>query len=793
MNSRPPHRTTPYALPPTVYGNLIDQEGEPVTLHDYWIILRKYQWTIALFCLPIALITALSVGQEVRTYTATATLYLENQTPNIMGMIGVSSAVSGGGNGLDYYATQRYLLTSRSLAAQVIQDLGVDSGPDFKTYTEAPPSWVQSYLSPGAVMGQIRGVVASLLAWFKGLSGLTEEGQGTAQSAAAPRSDFEFGVPPGLIDSYLSGLTVNRISETQLISVSFTSLNPAFSQQVANAHVTAFIRTSLLTRFELTTEARQYLNAKVEELKVKLENSEEELNRFRKAHAIVPLERGESLVVDRLRGLNADLTQARSRRIELESLYRVVQRRDTLFLSQIIENPIVRQIKDQISALELEKASLATTFKPTYAGVTAIQEQIDQARHRLNQEVQRVVRSITSDYTAAQAREQALMNEMEQARQVALELQEKAIEAALLEREVDSDRTLYESVLKRSKETDLTGAVPISNIRVVDRADLPRFPDRTRGKRTLLLGALVGLLGGVGLAFLRNYLDNTLKTPEDIGCFLRLPTLGLVANVGQLKKHAQTLDHAKRSFLPRRAQADPCVEARGLVFHHHPLSLVSESYQAICTALLFSQPERPPRTILITSSQPKEGKTATAINIATTLARNGAPVLLIDADLRNGNCHRPLGTQNGRGLSNVLTGNREATDLIQTTPITNLWLLSRGDFPPNPAELLGSAKMGQLLESLTTRYAFIVIDSAPLLPITDTVLLATKVEGVVLVTKAMTVARHVVQQACERLAYVRAKILGVVLNQINLQSPEYKDYRTSHQSYYTAYMTDDRL
>jgi capsular exopolysaccharide synthesis family protein len=222
----------------------------------------------------------------------------------------------------------------------------------------------------------------------------------------------------------------------------------------------------------------------------------------------------------------------------------------------------------------------------------------------------------------------------------------------------------------------------------------------------------------------------------------------------------------------------------------HPLSLISACYQTLYTALLFSLPERPPRTILITSSKPQEGKTVTAINLAVTLARNGPPVLLIDADLRNGRCHRLLGVQNGRGLTNVLTGNGSATECIKKTAIPNLSLLSRGELPPNPAALLGSETMRQMLKSLETDFPCIILDAAPLLPITDTVLLSTKVDGVLVVAKAQEVSRYVVRQACERLAYVKAPVLGVVLNNIDIRSPEYKEYRSSHVEYYTAYATD---
>jgi polysaccharide biosynthesis transport protein len=800
MHSMPPDRSTFRPLPAPDDRDFLVPEEESGNLRDYWIVLRKYRWTIALFLLPIVLIAALSVQGNAPVYTATATLYLENQTPNIMSIIGASSGFSsGGGAALDYYKTQSNLLRSRSLAAQVIQDLSLERGERFVRAMQAPPSWFESQVSRvksqiswvrsqvSWALSQVRWGLDVVASWLGETRPEDSEPVGPSEDTS---DTFEFGVHPRLIDRYLSGLSVERVSETQMIRVSFSSLSPALSKDIANAHATTFIRTSLLTRFELTAEGRQFLQEKIIEMKAKLEQSEAALNRFRKAHAIVSLDKGENLVLDRLGGLNRDFTQTRSRRIELESLYRVVQQRDSLAISQIIENPVVRGIKDQITALEMEKARLAATFRPTYPGVTALQDQIDQTKTRLDQEVQRVVRSITADYHAAKVREKALTDAMEEQRRAALDLQEKAVEATILEREVESDRTIYENVLKRSKETDLSGAVPISHMRVVDRADNPLYPNPDRRKRTLALSVLVGLMGGVGLAFVRHYLDNTLRTPEDVGRFLRLPTLGLVPDIRRLGRRASALGSSKK---PLRLPA-PVKSHNGatgaLMIPHHPLSLAGESYQAICTALLFSLAGRPPRTILITSSQAKEGKTVTAINVAATLARNGASVLLIDADLRNGDCHRLLDLQNGSGLTNALTGDLDVSERIKPTAITNLSLLSHGNIPPNPTELLGSEKMRQLLDALETRFAFIVIDSAPLLPITDTVLLATKVDGVVLVTRAQALSHRVVRQACERLAYVRAKILGVVLNAVDIQSPEYKDYRSSFQSYYTSYLVD---
>ena len=769
-----PHHTSATPLTHRDDANLPLPQEEPAHLRDYWIVILKYRWTIAAFLLPILLAAAVALWWTPSLYTAVATLHVENRSPNIVGM---PEAFPLSGSNLDqYYQTQLNLLKSRSLAARVIEDLRLASDPRFETPVESLPTWVQK---------RVRRWVKSGATWLLVRLGVSEE-------LEKQTPFFELGVPPDLIDRYLERLVITPVEVSQLVTVAFSSVDPALSRDVVNAHVSTFIRTSLLTRFELTAEARQFLQEKLAELKTQVERSERDLNKFRKAHAIVALDNGGDMIVERLKGLNADLSQARTRRIELESLHRVVQQRDQQLLSQVVDNALIRQMKEQVSALEAEKTRVAAIFKPSYAGVKALQQQINEAKGRMDQEVRRIVRSITSDYQAAVAREEALTTEMEQARRATLDLREKALEAAVLEREAESSRTLYDNVLKRTKETDLTGSVPVSHIRVVDRADLPLEPDDARGKRTLLLSVLMGLVGGVGLAFMRYYFDDTLKTPEDVERYLLLPTLGLVPDVNRLNGQVTRLQDAKRLHLAHESSTSQSGVETALAIVQNPYWVVTEAYQTICTALLFSQAERPPRTILVSSAQPKEGKTATAINIATTLASNGSPVLLIDGDLRNGRCHRLLGLPNGKGLTDALTGNDAADELLKKTPTRNLFLLTRGSLPPNPAQLFASDKLGQMLASLAPDFSFIIVDSAPLLPISDSVLLATKVDGVVLVVRGSDLSRHVARQACDRLAYVGANMLGVVLNGVDIHSPEYKDYKSAYVSYYTGYPTDER-
>jgi succinoglycan biosynthesis transport protein ExoP len=780
MYGIPPHRMTSVSLPPAHNQDFLVEPQEAVSLRDYWTVISKYRRTIVAFAFLGVTIASIFLFSTPPTYTATATLFIENKQSNILGA--TQSFLYGGIDVEHFYKTQQSLLESRSLVARVIQTLGFDNNSQFQVFTKEPPSWLQRYWQQAgrAVRGWIHDT--GLLQWLQGWFTL-------AGTEKTPET-FELGVHPELIKTYLQRLKITTAKESQLVRVGFTSLDPSFSKEVANTHATTFIRTSLLTRFELTAGARQFLEERLAELKEKLAHSEEMLNRFRKAHAIVALDKGEDLVAERLKGLNNTLTQARARRIELESLHRVVQQRDYRHLSQLIDNPAIQRMKERISTLELEHSRLATTYRPTHPSVSALQTQIGEARGHLDQELRRLVRTIASDFNAAKTREEALGEAMEKERQAALDLREKAIEGAILEREVESNRMLYETVLRRAKETDLTGEVPFSNMRLIDAAELPLKPDTANRPRILLLSCVVGLLGGIGLAFLRHYLDNTVKTPEDVARLLRLPTLGIVTNIGRPDRRAPGLGYRKNIALPRVSESQGR-EQQGLVVPHHPLSFVSEAYHTICTALRFSRSEQPPRTILITSAQPREGKTVTAINIAVNFARSGAQVLLIDADLRKGNCHQLLDMPNTSGLTNILTGNPNDGEPIKPTAITNLFLLSRGESSPNPAALLSSERTGQLLESLVTKFAFIIIDSAPLLPITETLHLATKVDGVVLVIKGQQASLSIVHQAYHRLVYVKSNILGVILNNIDIQSPEYREYKSSYISYYNTYVTEN--
>ena len=766
------------SFPPAEHGGIPFEEDETTTLRDYWFMIYRRRRAALIFFLSTVFLALLSIPWDSHQYTATTTLYMQRQT---QAMFDAHSSTTAD---VSYMQTQQQLLKSRSLAAQVIRDLGLEESPLFTQVSESPLSWVIDQLNQ-ALGSRVAATASSLVTRI-------QEYLGKTRKKLAPRTrEFELGVDSGKIDQYLLALAITAPTESYVIKVEFTSPDPALSKKVVNSHVATFISRNLTTRFELNAETREFFEKKLAALRVNVENSEKALTQFQRAHEIVSLDKGGGILLDQLKKLNADLTEARSRRIELESLLHVVQKGDNQILTQIIDNPFVQQLRRQISDLETQLAALATRYQPSYPGVITLQEQIDEAKSRLKQELNRIGQSIEKDYGAATAKEAALAAEAQKARQKALDLQENAVAYTVLEREVESNRVLYETVFKKTKETALTGGEPVPNLRVVDRAEIPASPDRGIVTRNLILGITVGLLGAIGLAFLLEHLDDSLKTPDDVVRFIRLPTLGIVPDLAKLTNGKRRgLGYIKKLSPPQKLLEGPRGYNNQLMVSHHPLSLMAEMYRSICTSILFSRPDKPPQTILVTSAQPNEGKTVTAINISMMLAQSSGPVLLIDADLHNGHCHKLLGLSNGHGLSNILTSNKDPRGFITKTKVNNLSVLSRGTLPPNPADLLGSDKMRQILDLLAADFTFIVIDSAPLLPVSDTVLLSTKIDGVVLVARGGEVSRQLVRRARERLDYVKAQILGVVLNGVDISNAEYGEHRYIYSSQYTRYSED---
>ena len=511
------------------------------------------------------------------------------------------------------------------------------------------------------------------------------------------------------------------------------------------------------------------------------------MNRFRAKHGVVSLEKGENIVIDRLMDLNKEFTQGRAQRIEAESLYQMTKNKNSQYLAEVLNNPLTTQLRGSITNLETEKGRLLSTYTQDHPRIQELNQQIAEARKGLNGEINNVVRGIESSYTAARAREDALEAEGKRQHDLALGMKQVGVDYAVLNEEVLVNRGLYESVLKRMNETNVGNDLAAANIQVTQRAELPMNPSSPNTLRNLLIATFLGLMLAVGYAFFTEYMDASLSTPQGVWSAVSLATLGVVPQLGSLQRRYRLMlpGYAKtKSLEPPKKQHESL--SKELVVVRNQLSMIAESYRTIRTALMLSQAEHPPKVIVLTSPSPGDGKTMTTLNLAIALAQGGQRVLVIDADLRKGRCHKLVDVDNHHGLANVLAGHAALQDSIQKTSIANLHLLPRGALPPNPADLLMSQKMRAVMRDLRQSFDFIVIDSPPIIAVSDAAILSAMCDGVLLVFHGEKTTTVRARRAVERLESVGTPILGVILNNVDMRNPDYIDYRSYYGAYHDA-------
>jgi capsular exopolysaccharide synthesis family protein len=750
-------------------GYYYSDQGQDKHLRDYWnILVKRMRLMVAIFCGTVALGIIINFLMPTQ-YAAKSTLQIEPQNLNVTGVGGVAEGIREGGAGpYDYYQTQFALLKSGPLAARVVKNLDLGSNPSFKESSNILV-WAYNWM-----VSSIVGALNSISRFLKGES-LPQRPQGLA---------YELGVPPQLVTRYLKFLTVTPVRSTRLVDVTFETPDSKLSQQLANTHATSFIQMILENRFNLTQEARDFLGKKLAELREKLQKAENKLNQFRQEHGVIGLDKGENIILDRLVDINKELTKVRAERIQAESLFRMTRNKNSQYLSEVLSNSLIMQIKGTLANLETEKGRLLSTYTNEHPRIQELNQQIGEARKGLNAEINNILQGIESTYSAAAAKEQALDVEAKKQQDLALGLKQVGVEYAVLNEDVLVNRSLYEGVLKRMNETNVGNDLAAANIQVVQRAELPLFPSSPNTLLNLTLSVFLGLFLAVGLAFFLEYMDASVNTPQQVWAAVSLSTLGVVPHLKSLRD-GQDPGASSNGRSQRRLPfwKSGNTESKDLVVGREPMSLIAESYRTIRTALLFSQAEQPPKVILLSSPAPDEGKTVSTLNLGIALAQSGKKILVIDGDLRKGRCHQLVNLRNHAGLSNVLTGQADLTQCIQPTAIQSLYLLSRGAWAPNPADLLMSQKMRDVLSELRAQFDFIVIDSPPIIAVSDPAVLSTLSDGVVLVFHGQKTTTPSARRALERLDRIGAPVLGVILNGVDIRHPDYVDYRSYYSSY----------
>lgn len=719
--------------------------SDDVQLLAYLRVLHKRRWTaVATFVVVLGSVTIYTYTAT-PIYQATVRLLIESENPNIVSfqeVIEQDKATN------DYYQTQYRILEGRALAKRTLAAANLWTHPEFAG-TKTPGPVASALAVPMRLIGDVFS--------RKQTRALAEVTETQAQTQTISR--------------FLANLTVTPVRNSRLVDVTYESPDPELTARVANELADAFIDQNLEFKFLATKEATDWLVQRMAEQRKEVEAGELALQAYRERNDAVSLEERQNIVVQRLADLNAVVTKARTVRIEKEAQYNQlrgiqVDRAALDTFPAILANPFIQQLKGEVAELQRQQAQLGDRLGERHPDMAKLRSALQTADAKLQGEIGKVVQSIRNEFQVAQAQERSLMAALDEQKVEALALNRKAIEYGVLQRDSASNRQIFDGLLQRARETGISGELKSSNIRIVDHAEVPQGPARPRPVTNLLLALFGGSLLAVGLALFFERLDNRIRSPEEIKVRLGLPFLGMVPAITSKAFHRNS----------------------PLLLNGVPPGF-AEAFRVIRTNVLFSSAEEGCRSLVITSAHPGEGKTVVAANLAVALAQAGQRVLLIDGDLRKPRMHDLFGQEQEPGLSNLMVGNAKASEAVRKSEVAGLWVMTSGTIPPNPAELLGSKRFGDFLARLREHFDWVLVDSPPVMAVTDASVVAHATSGVLFVVGAEMASRQTAQAALEQLESVRARFVGAILNRVDLQRNGYYYSQYYHRQYSQYYHT----
>jgi len=700
-------------------------------------VLRKRWWEVLSVAMVVLISVTIYTFKAERVYQATARLDIEAETPM---NLSAESLYRNESTPADetFLLTQTQVLRSDNLAWETIQQLKLADDPSF---TKGPQKQRKESIDSADVRGRL----------------------------------------VKLFDSYLG---VNLHRNTHIVEVSFESTDRDLAARVVNALINNYIEYNFHTKYDATRQASGWMEQQLDELKAKVEKSQEALVNYERANSIVNVNDKQSVAEQRLSELSSDLTRAQSDRAEKESLHQLVKSNEAQ-IALLAQDHLLETLEQKVADVKTEYIDARTTYGPNFPKVVRLQQQIDEVQLLIQQERHRVVERIQRDYEAAVEREKLLEATVAQQKFEVGKLNQLLIQHNILKRDSDTNQQLYDNLLQRLKDATVTAGLRATNIHVVDKAVPPATPVRPKKALNVALGLLAGIILGTAFAFLEEQLEQkTVKTMEDVQRLVGLPSLGLIP--------LWAPNHNGRQYGLRRKKNSELPASNGqtgLAALEHPASSVAESYRALRTSIMFSTSPKPPQVVLVTSGHPKEGKTATAVNLASLMAQTGSRVLLVDCDLRIPGASKLMGISNSKGLSGILTGAYSVDEALQEVKgQPGLWALPSGPPPPNPAELLSSPEMQSVMQNLRQRFDHLVIDSPPLLLVTDAAVLSPVVDGVMLVVSSGSTPPAVLIRAQQILHSTGARILGVLVNKADLRRGGGYGYG---YNYYNGYYYSD--
>ena len=690
-------------------------------------------------CLLLSLLTAGLYNYTARPlYQATAQLLIE---PLPSGVLPGREAVAAEAMGADFYQTQYELLRGRALVERVIGKLDLGRSSEL-------------------MAGPLRSP-------FERLRERVARKGPAVDATGAPLS------PP--VEAFRSRLTIEPLAGSRLVNLRFAAYDPEVAARTVNALALAFIEQQLEFRFTASNEATGWLSERVGEQQKKVQDAEKALQAYREKEGLVTVDETQALLDQKLQSLTGALMSARTDRIAKEAVLsrlRALPAGELGSFPPIAQSPLVQSLRTRLLDLREDEAKLQDSLGEKHPDLVKLRARVRSLEEQLASETKTIASAVLNDYETARQQETALGAELESAKRVALQANRKGTEFGTLRRGVEQGQKMLRDLEARSQESGLESQLKSTNFRIVEKAVVPRSPILPRKARNYELALLFGLTLGVGLAIFFERMDNTVKTPDDVTQHLGLPFLGMIPT----------------AVLGRVAEGD-FGDADLPVVLREPQSAAAEAYRVIRTNLIFSAPGPKGRIVLFGSANPGEGKTTTVANLASSLAQNGARVIAVDADLRRPTLHRHFGLSHTPGLSDAVVGRSKLSEVVRPTTVSGLFVIPCGYIPPNPAELLGSDSLRDLLHGLRKKYDWVLVDAPPILAMADTPVLCPFVDGLVLVVWSESSSRPALRRALDQLERVGGKLTGVVLNKVDLQRNAYY-YGQHYGEYYRKYYGD---
>jgi polysaccharide biosynthesis transport protein len=658
----------------------------------------------------------------------------------------------GGAEDPAYVATQLKILESPKIAYRVAKALQLDRSSEFM---------------PGKQSARPLGKLA------------------VSEDDANERAEMERLQP--YMDGLLGGVRFVQVRDTHLVDIRYKHTDPEMARKIADKWGEVFVENDILDQQRANRKSADFLSTSIADYKLKLRNAEEKLLNYTRTHKFVPFGTDkENVVQSRLSALNNMLLNAEQDRKTAQTGYELSKSvKDPTIIPEIQKDQLVQDLTRRLTELRQSREKLLVDYTEEWPAVKTVNQQIAQIEGEKRAAQERILSTIANLYQSAVQKEASLRAAFRQQEKDTLTQSEDSIIAKMLQQEVDTNRNMLNKLQESQSEVEVSAAGLITtNIFVRNNSPLPRVPVAPNRLQNILLSLLLSLLGGVALVLFLDYINNKIDSVEDIDRYLRLPALGVIP-VFEQPKTRKALTSGEESESQELVHINNGNSSNGSVIltQVETNSSIAESYRQLRTSLLLSSAGHAPRTLLVTSSQPAEGKTTTSVNTAISLAQTGASVLIVDADLRRPRVHKIFNLKNNVGLCNYLAGDCDLASLIQIA-MPNLYVLPVGPLPPNPAELLGSSKMKIVVETLAENFDYVVIDSPPVSSFADSLILSSLVEGVIIVVRSGFTPREMAQRTKAHLQSVGAKILGVVINQIKLQPHDYYYYSSYYSRYY---------